>query len=77
MGQVRLLDEAMNTSGYLRLCTENWYVQHLGNVVSKDASTKGGRAKKRTKMSGFWRWAPIRALLQRIYGWSFDRLHRG
>jgi hypothetical protein len=77
MGQVRLLDEAMNTSGYLRLCTENWYVQHLGNVVSKDASTKGGRAKKRTKTSGFWRWAPIRALLQRIYGWSFDRLHRG
>ncbi len=81
MGRVRLLDEAMNAAGNLRLCTENWYVQHLGNVIPQDSefygSAKAGRTIKRTKKGGIWRWAPIRALLQRIYGWSFDRLHRG
>lgn len=81
MGRVRLLDEAMNAAGYLRLCTENWYVQHLGNVIPQDsefnASAKVRGNKKRMKKGGIWRWAPIRALLQRIYGWSFDRLHRG
>lgn len=78
MGRVRLLDEAMNVAGYLRLCTENWYVQHLGNVVPEDLEFATlAKAKKRAGKGGIWRWAPIRALLQRIYGWSFDHLHRG
>ena len=33
MGQVRLLDVAINEHGYLRLCTPQWYVQHMGNTV--------------------------------------------
>lgn len=79
MGRVRLLDEAMNAAGFLRFCTEAWYVQHLGNVMPE---TRGLEllpqvAKKPAKISRFWRWTPIRKLLQWIYGWSFNRLYRG
>jgi len=82
MGRVRLLDEAMNAAGYLRLCTERWHVQHLGNVLPRDSDSIGfsrlpAGIKKGTKRAGIWRWEPMRKLLQRIYGWSFDRLHRG
>lgn len=83
MGRVRLLDDAINTAGYLRLCTEDWHVQHLGNVTPQpsdllDPTTVASlAAKKRRQTSRFWRWEPVRRLLQRIYGWSFDKLHRG
>lgn len=80
MGRVRLLDEAMDKSGYLRLCTDKWYVQHLGNqmptasdllVPLKLNGRKGNR-----RYSGVWRLAPLRRFLQWLHGWSFDRLHR-
>lgn len=81
MGQVRLLDEAMNKAGYLRLCTEQWYVQHLGNVLPRSADLIGGQgvvqAATQKRSGGLWRWAPVRKLLTWVYGWSFDRLHRG
>ena len=32
MGRVRLLDEAMNEKGYLRLSLPDWYVHHMGNT---------------------------------------------
>jgi glycosyltransferase involved in cell wall biosynthesis len=81
MGRVRLLDEAMNAAGYLRLTTEQWYVQHLGNVVPQpgdlvsDSSlpVRPGMSRK----GGIWSWGPIRKVLQWLYGWSFNRLHRG
>ena len=83
MGRVRLLDEAVNEAGYLRLCTESWHVRHLGNVLPQlseladsDQVIAPG-AKKRGKTAGIWSWEPLRRLLQRIYGWSFDRLYRG
>lgn len=82
MGRVRLLDEAINNAGYLRLCTENWFVQHLGNTMPQQSDlvltfplvlpTK----KKRNIPPRFWQWMPLRKFLQWIYGWSFDRLHR-
>lgn len=82
MGRVRLLDEAVNALGYLRLCTETWYVQHLGNVLPQPSDLIGGsivsiQSKPRGRRGGIWRWAPLRKLLQWLYGWSFDRLHRG
>lgn len=82
MGRVRLLDQAMNKAGFLRLCTEDRHVQHLGNVLPKDSnliqsSPFTRSAKKEMRKGGIWRWEPIRKLLQRIYGWSFDRLNRG
>ena len=82
MGKVRLLDEAMNAAGYLRFCTAGWYVQHLGNTVPvaedlviKSTDLLPKKTSKRT--SALWSWRPIRKVLQWLYGWSFDRLHRG
>lgn len=81
MGQVRLLDEAMNKAGYLRLCTEQWHVQHLGNVLPRSTDLVGGQAvapvASPPRSGGVWRLAPVRKLLTWVYGWSFDRLHRG
>jgi glycosyltransferase involved in cell wall biosynthesis len=82
MGQVRLLDQAMDDAGYLRLCTDRWYVQHLGNQMPQPsdlvASLNVERAdrKQNGRRSGIWGWPPLRKFLQWLYGWSFDRLHR-
>jgi hypothetical protein len=35
MGEVRLLDVAINERGYLRLSTPQWWVQHLGNTLDE------------------------------------------
>jgi len=81
MGRVRILDETMNKAGYLRLCTEDWYVQHLGNTVPEksdliDNSSLELQSARRKITSGFWQWKPLRRSLQWLNGWSFDRLHR-
>lgn len=82
MGRVRLLDEAINAKGYLRLSTEDWYVQHLGNQkpASEDfvhpSSPKQPAPKKRNAGLGIWSFPPLRKFLQWLNGWSFNRLHR-
>jgi glycosyltransferase involved in cell wall biosynthesis len=80
MGQVRLLDEAMNAEGFLRLSIPSWHVQHLGNTMPEPGDLIGPSAiappKKRTGRPGIWRWPPLRRLLKWLNGWSFDRLHR-
>jgi hypothetical protein len=81
MGQVRMLDEAMNAVGFLRLSTTSWHVQHLGNTMPRPDDLIGSptipyASKKRTSNPGIWRWAPLRRLLKWLNGWSFDRLHR-
>jgi hypothetical protein len=35
MGQVRSLDQKLNEGGYLRLCTPEPYVRHMGNRLSE------------------------------------------
>ncbi len=83
MGRVRLLDEAINAKGYLRLSIEEWNVQHLGNQVPAPmdfvhpTSFKLSASKTRTSGARIWRWAPLRKLLQWLNGWSFNRLHHG
>lgn len=81
MGQVRMLDEAMDKAGYLRLCTAKWYVQHLGNVLPQSSDLFDwpavAPAHVQSRSGGVWRWAPLRKLLTCIYNWSFVRLHRG
>ena len=82
MGQVRLLDVAINEHGYLRLCTDHWYVQHMGNTLPDDtffagkppSATHGGRPHHSRK--GIWQLKPIRRLLQKLYEWSFSILYR-
>lgn len=82
MGRVRLLDEAINAKGYLRLSTEEWFVQHLGNQIPAPAdfvhrtSMQSPASKRKVTRAGIWRFAPLRKLLQWLNGWSFDRLHR-
>jgi hypothetical protein len=82
MGRVRLLDEAINAKGYLRLSTEKWYVQHMGNqlpapgdLLEDSAATKPSSLHSTRR--GIWRAAPLRKLLQWLNSWSFDKLHRG
>jgi hypothetical protein len=81
MGRVRLLDEAVDKAGFLRLTTETWHVQHLGNTLPQPGDLIGSallpEPAQRRSNSGIWRWAPLRKLLQWLYGWSFDKLHRG
>lgn len=82
MGRVRLLDEAINAKAYLRLSTEEWFVQHLGNQVPTPADfvhptpRQSSAPKRQAARAGVWRFAPLRMLLQWLNGWSFDRLHR-
>lgn len=82
MGRVRLLDEAINAKGYLRLSTETWHVQHMGNqlpTLGDLLADPAGLASSapRTARRGIWRAAPLRKLLQWLNSWSFDKLHRG
>lgn len=80
MGKVRLLDEAINAEGFLRLSTTSWHVQHLGNTMPRPRDLIGSAVvaavKKFKKSPGIWRWPPLRRLLKWLNGWSFDRLHR-
>jgi glycosyltransferase involved in cell wall biosynthesis len=82
MGQVRLLDQAMDDVGYLRLCTEDWHVQHLGNQMPQSSdlvaplTIEPADRKIPKRRRGIWGWSPLRKILQWLYGWSFDRLHR-
>ncbi len=83
MGQVRLLDEAINAAGYLRLCLDQWYVQHMGNTVPVkgflleedllDAKEAGTQVVKKPSI---WQRGPLRKLVQKVYDKSFEILYR-
>jgi glycosyltransferase involved in cell wall biosynthesis len=82
MGQVRLLDEAINANGYLRLCTSEWYNQHMGNIVPPQEffahPVEGAREKpvQASAGKGLWAFKPLRRLLQWVYNRSFEILYR-
>ena len=92
MGQVRQLDIALNDKGYLRLSTQDWWVQHIGNTLSTEflESSVDWRTqlpfetKKQLlqndavpkNKSGFWRLPPVRKFLQWTHGKSFEILYR-
>lgn len=82
MGQVRLLDVAINESGYLRLCTERWYVQHMGNTLPGREFFAGEvpavvqTARSHTPRKSVWQFSPLRRLLQKMHEWSFSILYR-
>jgi glycosyltransferase involved in cell wall biosynthesis len=76
MGQVRALDIAINASGYLRLCTEQWWAQHLGNTleaVPEDAQRPEQVVQLASaRRPGAW----LQLLIQKLYHWSFNWLYR-
>jgi glycosyltransferase involved in cell wall biosynthesis len=80
MGEVRQLDALINEKGYLRLCTAERYVRHMGNTLPEDMEVLGQgdkvmrrKAGRQKGLSGF---GPVRKLLQWIHKWSFDVLYR-
>lgn len=83
MGQVRLLDEAINKAGYLRLCLDKWYVQHMGNTIPKkgflleeDLLENSSVVVKQNKKYKFWQNKIVRKIMQKIYDFSFEVLYK-
>jgi glycosyltransferase involved in cell wall biosynthesis len=80
MGEVRQLDALINEKGYLRLCTTERYVRHMGNTLPKDMEdlTKGNKLARRkaSRRKGLADMGPVRRFLQWVQQWSFDVLYR-
>jgi glycosyltransferase involved in cell wall biosynthesis len=79
MGQVRLLDIALNEQGYLRFCTPDWWVRHMGNTLEDGSSETQkeiqGKMKLRSRKK-FWRLKWPRRVVSWIYHRSFNILYR-
>lgn len=82
MGQVRALDIAINDLGYLRLCTTEWWVEHLGNSLQGWQPMKGvqqlniGKESSQPKTKGIMRWKPVRKVMTKLHSITFDYLYR-
>jgi glycosyltransferase involved in cell wall biosynthesis len=78
MGEVRLLDEAINAAGYLRLSLDQWYAQHMGNSLPDAGALPfvGALPAPVKRAARFWQRGPLRRLLQWIYDKSFEWLYR-
>ncbi|MBN1230606.1 MAG: glycosyltransferase family 2 protein [Anaerolineales bacterium] len=84
MGEVRLLDEAINQKGYLRLCLDHWYNQHMGNtlpaagfLLEDDLINQEKQAEAPVKSTvGFWTNSLTRKIVQKIYDLSFEILYK-
>ena len=82
MGQVRALDTAINELGYMRLCTTEWWVEHLGNSLRgwqpmKEVQPISIRKESsRPKTKGIIRWKPVRKLMTKLHSITFDYLYR-
>jgi hypothetical protein len=77
MGQVRELDERLDSAGFLRLMTTEPLVRHMGNSVP--AELRAGTERPRPRSAGrrrlFLDWPPVRrgllALHHQIFRWYF------
>jgi glycosyltransferase involved in cell wall biosynthesis len=82
MGQVRQLDEALNQTGYLRLSTLAYHIQHIGNVLPDDRSKAGIQAFLQASPvqpaggRSFWDLKPLQKMLRWVYSKSFEILYR-
>lgn len=83
--EVRNLDIAINRQGYLRLCTPQWYVEHMGNVVQEKFILQDGNrsALAQVKDAGESKrkWIVqndfIRRILESVYERIFRLLYEG
>lgn len=71
MGQVRLLDVAINNQGFLRLSTPQWWISHMGNTLPEGLAPATAPAPERTPPNIF-QWKPVRKILLALYGYIFD-----
>jgi glycosyltransferase involved in cell wall biosynthesis len=77
MGQVRLLDVAINERGYLRLCTSDWWVRHMGNSLQGvEADSPSYNPPSRHPTRRFWDLKPVRKLLRWLYHHIFEILYK-
>lgn len=90
MGQVRLLDKSINDRGFLRLSTEKWWVQHLGNDLMNFAFQMDHSGSEiphnpdfftypqpaRKNKHRLWDIKPVRRFLQWVHGTTFEILYR-
>ena len=72
MGEVRLLDVALNEKRYLRLSTNDLRVQHMGNVLDEKIGlpTHTSETIRHRGARKIWRLKPVRKLLQ----WCYHRI---
>jgi glycosyltransferase involved in cell wall biosynthesis len=75
-GEVRNLDIAINTAGYLRLCTPEWHVEHMGNTLQERfrLDTKEAVSSKPYKASWLVRIGIARRILESLYNRIFKIL---
>jgi hypothetical protein len=78
MGQVRLLDIALNEQGFLRFCTPHWYVQHMGNTLQSEFASQSVKVENDNKpvSSLFWELKPVRKVVNWLYHQTFEILYR-
>jgi glycosyltransferase involved in cell wall biosynthesis len=79
MGQVRLLDIGLNDQGYLRLCTPEWWVRHMGNALEveyQDNATSPLQEADRKTNFNLWRMSWPRRIITWIYHTSFELLYK-
>ena len=78
MGQVRLLDIALNEKGYLRFCTPDWWVQHMGNTLQGEFEPQGMKTFTRSKSNDkkIWSIRPVRRIVNWLYHKTFEILYR-
>ncbi len=66
-----LLDIAIDQLGYLRLCTAENYVDHMGNTLPSGAQVLSGQPTRRRPLPG-----PVRRLLEWLHNRTFHWLYR-
>ena len=78
MGQVRELDIALNEQGYLRLSTQEWWVEHMGNTLpaNKKKQTEKSESSWTKYKSPIWYWVPFRKFLEWTHGKTFEILYK-
>lgn len=80
-GEVRNLDIAINAAGYLRLCTPDWHVEHMGNTVQErfklELKEDEGAEKSAVKENRLLRIPFVRRILESLYNRIFKILHEG
>ena len=78
MGQVRLLDIALNEKGYLRFSTPDWWVQHMGNTLEGEFASQALKTSTKPKPNDkkIWSIKPVRRIVNWLYHKTFEILYR-
>jgi glycosyltransferase involved in cell wall biosynthesis len=79
MGEVRLLDIAVNNAAYLRFCTSEWWVEHMGNTLEPAHLSEGdspGSGKVQRNQINFWKRKIPRQVVSWLYHKTFEKLYK-